>query len=38
EANYTDGVLVLSIPVSEAAKPRKINVQHSGKTTEIESD
>lgn len=25
-ANYTDGVLMLSIPVAEAAKPRKISI------------
>lgn len=28
EATYTDGVLTLSIPVAEEAKPRKIDVQH----------
>lgn len=27
-ATYTDGVLSLTIPVSEQAKPRKIEVQH----------
>ncbi|ERF56193.1 MAG: Hsp20/alpha crystallin family protein [Cutibacterium granulosum] len=27
-ADYSDGVLSLTIPVSEAAKPRKIQVQH----------
>jgi len=29
EADYRDGVLVLSIPVAEQAKPRKIQVKHS---------
>ena len=27
-ADYSDGVLSLTIPVAEAAKPRKIQVQH----------
>ncbi|WP_347355140.1 Hsp20/alpha crystallin family protein [Intrasporangium sp.] len=30
EADYRDGVLRLSIPVAEEAKPRKITVSHSG--------
>lgn len=36
EAEYTDGVLVLRIPVAEEAKPRKIEVQHRDKATQIE--
>ena len=36
-ATYTDGVLTLTIPVAEEAKPRRIEVQHgvSGSTPEI---
>lgn len=30
EAAYTDGVLKLTIPVAEEAKPRKITVSHAG--------
>lgn len=30
EARYTDGVLELTIPVAEEAKPRKIQVSHTG--------
>ncbi len=34
-ASYADGVLSLPIPVSEEAKPRRIEVAHSGGTTAI---
>jgi HSP20 family protein len=30
EANYTDGVLELSIPVAEEAKPRKVSINAAG--------
>lgn len=35
-ADYSDGVLSLTIPVAEEAKPRKIAVAHSGAPTQIE--
>ncbi|MFI2487174.1 Hsp20/alpha crystallin family protein [Promicromonospora kroppenstedtii] len=35
EASYADGVLALTIPVSEEAKPRKIDVAHSAGSTPI---
>ena len=35
-ATYTDGVLTLTIPVAEEAKPRRISVQHGGGTAQIE--
>ena len=38
EAEYSDGVLVLNIPVAEEAKPRKISVAHSGSRTQIEGE
>lgn len=31
-ADYSDGVLSLTIPVSQAAKPRKITVQHGSRS------
>nr|NLD39787.1 Hsp20/alpha crystallin family protein [Actinomycetales bacterium] len=37
EASYTDGVLTLTIPVADEAKPRKIQVSTGGSTTSIES-
>ena len=38
EADYTDGVLKVTIPVAEESKPRKINVQRSGSDREIEGE
>lgn len=35
DATYTDGVLTLTIPVAEDAKPRKIAVQHGSGTATI---
>lgn len=38
EAEYSDGVLSLTIPVAEEAKPRKISVAHTGTRTQIEGE
>ena len=35
EADYHDGVLRLSIPVAERAKPRRIEISHNGERTPI---
>lgn len=37
EADYRDGVLELSIPVAEEARPRKVAVQHSAASQPIEA-
>ncbi len=37
EANYHDGVLRLTIPVAEKAKPRRIEISHNGEKTAITS-
>lgn len=38
EASYADGVLTLTIPVAEEAKPRRIEVQHGGSATAITAE
>jgi HSP20 family protein len=35
EASYHDGVLRLTIPVAEKAKPRRIEISHQGQKTEV---
>lgn len=35
EATYRDGVPMLTIPVAEKAKPRKIEISHTGQETAI---
>ena len=37
EANYENGVLTLSIPVAEQAKPRKIEIESKGQLHQIET-
>lgn len=37
DADYHDGVLRLTIPVLEQAKPRRIEISHNGGTTAIKS-
>ena len=38
EADYSDGVLLLTIPVAEQAKPRKIQVKHTGSAAQVEGE
>ena len=38
EADYSDGVLTLTIPVADEAKPRKISVSHKGSRQFIEGE
>lgn len=35
EADYSDGVLTIAIPVLEAAKPRRIEIAHTGDRKQI---
>lgn len=37
-AEYADGVLVLTIPVAEEAKPRKVSVQHKEKSQVLSAE
>jgi len=37
-ATYADGVLTLTIPVADEAKPRRIEVQHAGDATQITAE
>jgi len=37
-ASYADGVLTLTIPVAEEAKPRRIEIQHGASATAIGAD
>lgn len=37
-ANYSDGVLSLTIPISEQAKPHKIEIQHTPQAQQITQD
>ncbi|MEJ2865703.1 Hsp20/alpha crystallin family protein [Actinomycetospora flava] len=36
-ASYTDGVLTLTIPVAEKARPRRVEIQHTAGATSIAS-
>jgi HSP20 family protein len=38
EANYSDGVLTLTIPVAKSAKPRRVQVTESGGSSSIDTD
>lgn len=38
QASYADGVLTLTIPVAEEAKPRRVEVQHAGGASAITAE